>query len=68
MWLANLYTKATMADDAKLFRERAEAERLEASTSVLPNVRDRALRSAERWDEMARRAEQTQALSVGRKG
>lgn len=57
-----------MADDAKFFRERATAERLEASTAVLPNVRDRALRSAERWDEMARRAERTQALSVGRKG
>ena len=57
-----------MADDAKLFRERAAEERLEASTAVLPNVRDRALRSAERWDEMARRAERTQALSVGRKG
>ena len=57
-----------MADETKLFRERAQAERLEASASGLPNVRDRALRSAERWEEMARRAELTQALSVGRKG
>lgn len=57
-----------MSDDAKLFRERAEAERLEASASVLPNVQDRALRSAERWEEMARRAELVQELSVGRKG
>ena len=57
-----------MSDDAKVFRERAEAERSEASASVLPNVRDRALRSAERWEEMARRAERVQELSVGRKG
>ena len=56
-----------MADDAKLFRERAEAERLEASTAVLPNVRDRALRAAERWDQMAERVEHTQQLAAGRK-
>ena len=57
-----------MADDAKLFRERAEAERLEAAASTLPNVRDRALRSAERWEQMAQRAERTQEMSAGRKG
>lgn len=56
-----------MSDDSKLFRERAEAERLEASTSTLPNVRDRALRSAERWEDMASRADRVRMLSEGRK-
>ena len=41
-----------MTDDTKLFRERAEAERLEANASTLLDVRDRALRSAERWGQM----------------
>ena len=56
-----------MIEDAKLFRERAEQERLQASTAVLPNVRDRALRSAERWDQMAQRVEHTQTLAAARK-
>ena len=56
-----------MSDDLKLLRARAEAERMEASAAVLPNVRDRSLRSAERWEEMAHHAERVQMLSVGRK-
>lgn len=57
-----------MSDDVKLYRERAEMERSEASAAMLPNVRDRAIRSAERREEMARHAERIQELSVGRKG
>ena len=55
-----------MSDDAKLYRERADAERAEAENAVLPNVRIRALRSAERWEEMAQRAEHVQSLAAER--
>lgn len=57
-----------MADDVKLYRERASAERSDAAAATLANVRDRAFRSAERWDEMAVRAERVQQLSKDRKG
>ena len=55
-----------MSDDAKLYRERADIERAEAEIATLPNVRIRALRSAERWDEMAQRAEEVQSLAAHR--
>lgn len=55
-----------MSDDPKLYRARADAERAEAEIATLPNVRTRALRSAERWDEMAQRAERVQNLAAER--
>ena len=55
-----------MSDDLKLYRERADAERAEAEISTLPNVRAKALRSAERWAEMAERAERVQNLAAER--
>ena len=57
---------ARMSDDPKLYRERANAERAEAEISTLPNVRTMALRSAERWEEMAQRAERVQSLAAER--
>ena len=50
-----------MADDPILFRTRAAAETAIADAAVLDNVRDRALRSAKAWTEMADRAERTVA-------
>lgn len=55
-----------MIDDPKLYRARADAERAEAEIATLPNIRIRALRSAERWDEMAQRAERVQSLAAER--
>ncbi len=49
-----------MADSATWCRERADAERRIAEAALLANVRDQALRSAKRWEEMAARAERTQ--------
>jgi len=57
-----------MADGAKLYRERAEAERAIAVGATLPNVRNRALRAAERWDELAGQAERAQAGAEARQG
>ena len=50
-----------MVDDAKLYRERAAAERGVAADTMLPNVRERALRSAYCWDELAIRADRAKA-------
>ena len=55
-----------MNDDPKLYRARAAAERANAEKSTLPNVHTQALRSAERWDEMAQRAERVQRLAAER--
>ena len=55
-----------MSDDAKSYRKRADAERAAAEIAALPNVRIRALRSAERWEEMAQRAERVQTLAAER--
>lgn len=55
-----------MSDDAKSYRKRADAERAAAGIATLPNVRIRALRSAERWEEMAQRAERVQTLAAER--
>lgn len=57
-----------MADDGKLYRERAQAERDLAADTPLPQVKDRALRSAERWDELAARAERAQLGAAERQG
>ena len=54
------------AEDMKLYRERADAEREIAKRSTLPNVKTRALRSAERWDELAARAALAQAHADNR--
>lgn len=50
-----------MAEDAKMYRERSQIERDIAAATELPNVRDRALRSANRWDELAVQAERAKA-------
>lgn len=48
-----------MTDDPILFHARAAAETAAAEAATLDNVRDRALRSAKAWTEMAVRAERT---------
>lgn len=50
-----------MADDPILYRARAAAEIAAAEASTLDNVRERALRAAKAWTEMADRAERTTA-------
>ncbi|RYF22030.1 MAG: hypothetical protein EOO77_04920 [Oxalobacteraceae bacterium] len=55
-----------MADEAKLYRERADAERVIAADTTLPNVRDRALHSAARWDELAGHIERSRAIVAER--
>lgn len=50
-----------MTDDATLFRARAAAETTAAADTSLENVRDRALRSAKAWTDMAVRAERAVA-------
>ena len=47
-------------------RKNATAARAEASSSTLPQVRDRAERSAERWDEMAARQERVEEMQRDR--
>lgn len=41
----------------EFYRERADEAMALASAATLDNVRDRNLRSAKAWDDMARRAE-----------
>jgi len=55
-----------MADDAIMYRERAEAERGIADETILPNVRNRALQSAKRWDELADQIERAKARAAAR--
>ena len=45
----------------QMYIERAAQCRQEAASSSLPNVRDRALRSALAWDEMADKLRVTEA-------
>lgn len=54
-----------MPDDAANYRARAAAEMADGGSSALPNVRERAARSAAKWSEMAEMADK---VSVGRKG
>ena len=56
------------AEEVVWCRGRAEMERRAAAASTLPNVRSRALRSAEQWEAMARRAERAQAHAANRSG
>lgn len=51
----------TITMSVRSMREQAEHERTSATTTTLPNVRDRALRAAEVWDRMADVAERTAA-------
>ncbi|RYF52140.1 MAG: hypothetical protein EOO38_01265 [Cytophagaceae bacterium] len=55
-----------MADDHNLFRKQADTERAIAETSRLPNVRERSLRAAERWDQLADLAEKGKAAAIER--
>lgn len=57
-----------VGEGGKTYRERAEAERKLAATTTLPNIRNRALYAAERWDEVAHRAELVQAATAERSG
>lgn len=50
-----------MADDPRFLREREIAERRTAATTSLLNVRTQSLRAAERWSELADKAERAQA-------
>lgn len=44
------------------YRERAAAARRDADAATLANVRDRCMRAAIAWDEMAARAERTERM------
>ncbi len=44
-----------------LYRRNAEAARLEAERSMLPNVRERAAKAAETWSAMAERLDHVEA-------
>ncbi len=48
-----------MTTTAPFCRERAEQAAADAALATLDNVRDRYLRAAKAWDEMANRAEKT---------
>ena len=50
-----------MADDAAIFRARAELELANARASTLTNVRERCERAARAWNIMADRSERTHA-------
>ncbi len=56
-----------MAEDAQTYRSRAAAARGVAAGSRLLNVRNRALRSASRWDELAAHAERAELAAMGRR-
>lgn len=53
--------KANVNSQPEFFRAQAQSMREQANSAVLDNVRDRCLRSAEAWDEMASRAERHKA-------
>lgn len=55
-----------MADDPQFFRDRENAERQTAATTSLLNVRTQSLRAAERWSELAERAERIKAAAAQR--
>lgn len=46
-----------MSNQAEFFRAQARAMEMQAEASALSNVRERCLRSAEAWTNMAERAE-----------
>ena len=55
-----------MHDDPILFHNRAAQETAAAAAATLDNVRDRALRSAKAWTDMAHRAERTNTARTER--
>lgn len=54
--------------DLENYRRWARADRKVAESTGLANVRERALRSAERWDELATRADRAIASAAKREG
>jgi hypothetical protein len=50
-----------MTSQADFYRSQAEAMREQAQSASLANVRERCLRSAEAWTQMAERAERHKA-------
>jgi hypothetical protein len=48
--------------NAEYYAEQAEKARRDAADANLDNVRDRCLRSAEAWDDMATRAARTSRM------
>lgn len=48
------------------YRANADAARAEASSSTLPNVRERAARAAARWEDMAKILERAEAARRAR--
>jgi hypothetical protein len=51
-----------MSTHHEFYLERASAARREAGEATLDNVRDRCLRAAAAWDEMASRAARTERM------
>ncbi len=51
-----------MATHQEFYREQADKMRCDAQATTLDNVRERCLRSAEAWDEMASRVERTDRM------
>jgi hypothetical protein len=51
-----------MSTHHEFYLERASAARREAEAATLANVRDRCLRAAAAWDEMASRAARTERM------
>ena len=51
-----------MSTHHEFYLERAAAARREAEAATLDNVRDRCLRAAKAWDEMAARAARTERM------
>lgn len=51
-----------MSTHHEFYIERAAAARREAEAATLANVRDRCLRAAAAWDEMAARAARTERM------
>ncbi len=54
-------TKSPAPGQAEYFRLQAATMREQADKAVLDNVRDRCLRSADAWEQMADRAERHRA-------
>lgn len=62
------FAQMGLMTDATFFRGRASAERETAETATLINIRFRSLRAAERWDELAAKAERAKAGALLRSG
>lgn len=51
-----------VSNQLQFYLERAQQARADAQAATLENVRDRCLRSAVAWDEMAARLERTERM------